>query len=180
MTEVPPAARAGAGRGVRRTALTVHVLCSVGWVGAVAGFLGLAVSAALGDGVFRSAMLIAAAVLTEAVVVPLALASTVSGVVSSLVSPWELWRRYWVVTKLVLTLVTTAVLLLQVRPIAAVGAAHARSLSGAPEQTIVAEGHAQLASLLVHGGGGVLVLILITILGIWKPRGEIPRPTSEA
>ncbi|MCF7547437.1 hypothetical protein [Pseudonocardia sp. WMMC193] len=142
--------------------------------------MALAVAAALGDGVFRSAMLIAATVLTEAVIVPLALASTVSGVVSSLVSPWGLWRHYWVITKLVLTLAATAVLLLQIRPIAALGAAHAGALASGASQAPVVEAHAQLASLLVHGGGGALVLVGITILGVWKPRGELRRPTSKA
>jgi hypothetical protein len=75
------------------------------------------------------------------------------------------------------TLVATGVLLLQLRPVPALGNAQVHALSFAPErrQSLAAEGHAGLASLLVHGGGGVVVLIVITILGIWKPRGELRR-----
>ncbi|WP_433505515.1 hypothetical protein ACQP04_02805 [Pseudonocardia halophobica] len=159
--------------------MTVHVLCSIGWVGAVAAFLALAVGAALSAGVFRSAMLVAAMVVTQAVIVPLALASTVSGVASSLVSPWGLWRHYWVITKLALTLAATGVLLLQVQPIAALGSTHALAISS-PGQPLVAEGHAGVASLLIHGTGGVVILIGIAILGIWKPRGELRRRTTNA
>ncbi|GAA4697267.1 hypothetical protein GCM10023215_39310 [Pseudonocardia yuanmonensis] len=155
--------------------MTVHLVCSLGWVGAVAAFLALAGGAAVSEGGLRSAMLVAAMVVTQTVILPLALASLVSGVVSSLVGPWGLWRHYWVVTKLVLTVVATGVLLLQVRPITALGTAHAHALSSPAGQTLAAGGHAGLASLLLHGGGGVLVLIGITILGIWKPRGEIRR-----
>jgi hypothetical protein len=149
-------------RTLRRPVLLAHVVCSVGWVGAVLAFVPLAVVAATGgeEELVRSAHL-AADLLVRLVIVPLALASLVTGVVSSLVSTWGLVRHYWVIVKLVLTVVATVVLLLQVGPIAtAAAAANAGSLPGGVG-----------ASMLVHAIGGISVLLVVTGLAVYKPRG---------
>lgn len=165
-------------RVIRKTALTAHVLCSVGWVGAVGAFLSLVVVASTTIGAKRAALLVAAAVVTQAVIVPLALASTVSGVLSSLVSPWGLVRHYWVLAKLALTSVATVVLLLQLRPILELGAQPVLDQAPGPSPTATVS---SLLSLLVHAGGGLVVLLVITILGLWKPRGQIrPRRPSRS
>lgn len=67
---------------VRKLALTAHVTTSVGWLGAVAAFLALAVTELAGDGgpTVRGAY-VAPDVLTWAAIVPLCLASLVTGVV---------------------------------------------------------------------------------------------------
>jgi ABC-type anion transport system duplicated permease subunit len=54
---------------------------------------------------------------TRFVIVPLSFASLVTGIVSSLGSPWGLFRHYWVVLKLAMTILATAVLLIHTRPI---------------------------------------------------------------
>jgi hypothetical protein len=99
-------------RRVRNASLTLHVASSVGWFGAVLVYLALGVGAVTSD----DSALVAAVYLTMdwaawVVLVPLAVASLVTGVVQSLVSPWGLLRHYWVVVKLVLTAVATAALL---------------------------------------------------------------------
>ena len=45
------------------------------------------------------------------VIVPLAIASLLTGVVQALATPWGLFRHYWVVIKLFLTVFATLVLL---------------------------------------------------------------------
>jgi hypothetical protein len=156
-------------RRLRLLALLAHVVCSVGWVGAVLAFIPLAVVAATGGGddVVRSAHL-AADLLVRIVIVPLALASLVTGVLSSLVSSWGLVRHYWVIVKLVLTTVATIVLLLQVEPIATAAAS-----AVAPDGGLLPEGAG--ASMLVHAIGGVVVLLVVTALAVYKPRGTTRR-----
>lgn len=152
--------------GARKLALTAHVASSVGWLGAVAAFLALAVVGLAGDDPrrVRSAYL---AMETTAgyVLVPLAFASLLTGLVQSLGTTWGLFRHYWVVVKLVVTAVATLVLLTQLGPIGSLAdAAVARGLSGADQRDA-------RMSLVVHAGGGLLVLLVPTVLSVYKPRG---------
>jgi hypothetical protein len=152
-------------RNLRKLALLAHVTCSVGWLGAVFAFISLAVAAVNSseDSTARGAYL-AADLLVRFVIVPLALGSVVTGVLSSLVSAWGLVRHYWVIAKLVLTVVATVVLLLQIEPIGA--AAHR---SAAPDGGPLPE--AAGLSMLVHAIGGAVVLLAVTALAVYKPRG---------
>ncbi len=100
--------------GLRKVALTVHVTTSVGWFGAVVAFLALALAgmASQDAPMVRAAYLVMGAI-TWGVIVPLALASLVTGVVSSLFTRWGLFRYYWVLLKLVITMLATLILLVQ-------------------------------------------------------------------
>ena len=154
------------GPGLRRAALTAHVGSSVGWLGAVAGFLALAVAGSTS----QNAAIVRAAypameVITRFVIVPLALAAVLTGVVSSLGNAWGLFRHYWVVAKLLVTVLATVVLLLQLPAIS--------YLADAAAQTALAGGDLREArlSLVVHAGGGLLVLLVPTALAVYKPRG---------
>ena len=151
---------------LRKLALTAHVASSVGWLGAVAAFLALAV-VGLAD---RDAQTVRAAYLAmepiaRFVIVPLAFASLATGIVQALGTPWGLFRHYWVLIKLFVTVLATAVLLLQVGPIGYVAdAARETTMSGA-------EFREARASLVAHAGGGLLVLLVPTALSVYKPRG---------
>jgi hypothetical protein len=98
--------------------------------------------------------------IVTAIIVPLALTSVLIGVVNSLGTSWGLFRHYWVLVKLLLTIVATTVLLLEIPTIrhladAAAVAADPRALPGS----------------LPHSIGGLVVLLLITILSVFKPQG---------
>jgi hypothetical protein len=56
-------------------------------------------------------------VITWYLIVPASFASLVTGVAGSLVSPWGLFRHYWVLIKLLITVPATALLILHTRPI---------------------------------------------------------------
>src|SRR5918997_572837 len=102
MTLAPP---------LRKLALTAHVTTSVGWLGAVAAFLALAIAGLAGDdGPTVRRAYVGAEVITWAVIVPLCLASLVTGVVQSLGTSWGLVRHWWVLIKLALTVVATGLL----------------------------------------------------------------------
>jgi hypothetical protein len=154
------------GPGLRKAALTVHVASSLGWLGAVGVFLTLAVAGTTSDeqGTIRAAY-VAMELATRFVIVPLALATVVSGVVQALGTPWGLLRHWWVVIKLVVTVVAVLVLLQQLDPI--------RSLGEAAAAAPLGDGDLEQArsSLVLHAGSGLLVLLVPTVLSIYKPRG---------
>ncbi len=97
---------------LRKLVLTAHVTFSVGWLGAVAAFLVFAIAGLTSQDIqiVRSAYL-AMDLTARFVIVPLAFASLVSGLIQSLGTPWGLFRHYWVLLKLLLTTFATIVLL---------------------------------------------------------------------
>ena len=146
---------------LRKVVLTAHVVTSVGWLGGVVAYLALDVVAVTSRdaGPVRAAYL-GMEVIGLFVIVPLALASVLIGIVNSLGTPWGLLRHYWVVAKLLLTVFAVTILLLETRTIghladAAASAADPRRLPGT----------------LVHSAGGLVVLLVITVLSVFKPRG---------
>ena len=151
---------------VRRFAAVAHVVSSVGWLGAVAAFLALAMTGLTTGSILtaRSAYL-AADTVTDAVILPFAFASLATGLVSSLGSPWGLVRHYWVLIKLVLTVLATVVLLVHVEPI--------RHLAGvAADGPVVGAGLQPLqVQLAMDAGAALAVLLVTTALGMYKPRG---------
>jgi ABC-type anion transport system duplicated permease subunit len=151
---------------MRRALLTAHVACSVGTMGAVAAFLALAITGVVSaDASLVAAVYPAMRLITWVVIVPLVLASLLSGVMQALGTQWGLLRHYWVLIKLVLNVLVVGVLALQLNGIdyLADAAAHGR-LEG------VAHGSVRL-SLVVHAAGGFVVLLTATILSVYKPRG---------
>jgi hypothetical protein len=154
---------------LREFMLTLHVISSVGFLGAVAAFTALAIAGATGrDMQTVNAFSLAMELVTSWVVVPMCLASLLTGLVQSLVSPWGLFRHYWVVVKLLLTILSTVVLLVHTKPIGVL----ARMAAGA-------EGSgADLAGLrfqlVVASGAALFVLLAATVLSIYKPRGLTP------
>src|SRR5215831_6100969 len=98
---------------VRQLALTVHLTCSVGWIGAVVAYLALGVAAATSQETqtVRAAW-IAMEVIGWWALVPLALGALLTGLVISLGTPWGLFRHYWVLLSLALTVLCAVVLLL--------------------------------------------------------------------
>ena len=148
---------------VRKLALTAHVVASVGWLGAAVAYLALAVAAlASSDGDLVRAAYLAFDATARFAIVPLAFASLVTGIVQALGTTWGLFRHYWVVVKLALTILATAVLLLHlptVSHLAAVAQENARPDRGG------------LGGEAVHAGGGVAVLLAAAVLAVFKPRG---------
>jgi len=152
--------------GLRKLALTAHVTSSIGWFGAVATFLALAVAGLTSrDAQLARASYLAMQVTTWFVIVPLALASLLSGVVSSLCTKWGLFRYYWVLLKLVITVLATLVLLVHTRPI--------DLLAGAAATTAVlgADLHSQQLQMVIASGAALVVLLVLTALSVYKPRG---------
>lgn len=153
--------------GLRKATLTVHLTASVGWIGAVVAYLALVISAVTSRDLqtVRTAYL-AMDVIDWSVIVPLALAALLTKLVMSLGTPWGLFRHYWVVISLVLTICATVILLLHMPTVSAT-ADVARGATGAAELGGFGGDRPQR-------GGGLLVLLLITMLNVYKPRGVTP------
>lgn len=148
---------------VRKLALTTHVTTSVGWLGAVVAFLALAVAGLTSqDGQTVRAAYLSMEALGRYVLVPLAAASLFSGLVQSLGSSWGLFRHYWVLTKLLMTVFATVVLLAYLRTLGYL-ADVATSGNG--------EGVLPSPSPLLHSGAALVVLLVAAVLSVYKPRG---------
>lgn len=151
---------------LRKFTLVTHVASSVALLGAVAAFLVLAITGLVNEnGEIVRAAYIAMNIIAEDVIVPLALASLLVGIVAALGTPWGLLRHYWVLAKLVLTLFGTAVLLIQMPRIGLVAAAAATSASSS------ADYRADRLTLMLHSVGGLLVLLAPLGLSFYKPPG---------
>ncbi len=150
---------------LRKAALAIHITVSVGWVGAVAAYIALDATAATSQDpqLLRTAYL-GMGPITSSVIVPAAFATLATGIVSSLGTKWGLFRHYWVVISLVLTAVATLILLSATRTVdyfVSVAADPAAS----PGQVLA------LGNTLVHSVGGIVVLLMILVLNVFKPRG---------
>ena len=155
---------------IRKAALTAHVTASVGWLGAVAAFLALAI-AGLTDhrpqavGGAYTAMQITG----WYVIVPLSIACLATGIGQSLGTPWGLLRHYWVLIKLVITLLATALLLIHMSVVDTVADATANgSLSGG-------DLHAMRVQLVVDASAALVALLVTVSLSVAKPRGMTNR-----
>lgn len=93
------------GASTRRLTLILHIVTSVGWLGAVAAFLVLSmVGLNSEDNSLVRAAFASMDLLGRYLIVPLSLAALSSGILQSLTTQWGLFRHYWVVTKLALTI----------------------------------------------------------------------------
>ncbi len=155
---------------LRKFVLTAHVVSSVGWLGAVITFVGITFVALNSQDAqtLRGALLMMEPI-GWYVLVPLAFASLLTGLVQSLGTTWGLIRHYWVLYKLVIAVVSTIVLVLflitTLDPVIS-GAANPassvdelRALAGTPKD------HALLA---LSG------LLVATVLAVYKPRAMTP------
>jgi len=153
--------------GYRKLALTVHVTSSVGWLGAVAAFLTLSIAGLVSDdeATVRGAYLVMR--LTGwYLLVPLSLASLLTGLVSSLGTTWGLFRHYWVLAKLVINVVATAVLLLYMQTLDSLAALVGDTTRSGADLLGVRD-----PSPVLHAGAALLLLLLASVLAIYKPRG---------
>jgi len=152
--------------GLRKFALTAHVTSSIGWFGGVAAFLALAVAGLTSqDRELVRAAYLAMDVTTWFVIVPLALVSLLSGVVSSLGTKWGLFRYYWILAKLLITILATIILLIHTQPIELLATASAKTT------VFSAYLQRQQLQLVVASIAALVVLLVLTVLSYYKPRG---------
>ena len=151
---------------LRKLALTAHVTVSVGWLGAAAAFLALAIAALMSGGAetVRGAY-VGMEVVGWYVIVPFCLAALVTGLVVSLGTPWGLFRYYWVLLKFLITVVSTLILFGFTSTLSSLG-------NLAADTTLsIDQLRALNQSPAIHSGGGLLALLVTTILAVYRPWG---------
>lgn len=150
--------------GLRKFALTAHVTSTFGWLGAIAGFLALAVSGLTS----RDAQTVRGAYLAMEligwyVLVPLCVASLLTGLVMSLGTPWGLFRHYWVLIKFLITGISALILFMYTRTLSHLGTLAA--------DTTLSVDELRNPSPVLHAGAALLALLVATALSVYKPRG---------
>jgi uncharacterized membrane protein len=146
---------------LRKTVLTTHVATSVGWLGAVLAYLALDITAVTSQDISTVRGAYAAMEVTVLyVIVPLALTSVLIGMVNALGTPLGLFRHYWVLVKLLLTVFAATVLLIETQTVSHL--AETAASSADPRE---------LPGTLLHSIGGLVVLLITVILSVFKPRG---------
>lgn len=150
--------------GLRRLTLTVHLVASVGWIGASLTYVGLGLAAVTShDPALVRATWTAMDIAGWFVIVPMALLALSSGVVLAMGTGWGLVRHYWVLISLGLTMFAAGVTVLHM-PAVSDQAADVRRATDAE----IAGG---FGGDLFHSGLGVFVLLVIASLNVYKPRG---------
>ncbi|MEU0396930.1 hypothetical protein ABZ208_29890 [Streptomyces sp. NPDC006208] len=150
---------------LRKAVLTAHVTFSLGWLGAVAAFLALAIAglASSSPATVRGAY-VSMELVGWTVIVPLAVASLLTGLVQSVGTVWGLLRHHWVIAKLLITALATLLLLVHMQPVGHLADAARAALSGGEMEGIrvqlVADAVAATVALLTAAG-----------LSVFKPRG---------
>jgi hypothetical protein len=154
---------------LRKFALTAHIASSVGWLGAVAAFLTMAIAGLTsGDAQMVRSVYLAMQLTGWFVIVPFNLASLLTGLVMSLGTKWGLFRHYWVLAKFLINILATVLLLLHMKLVNHMaGVAVEKTLSNA-------DLHGLRIQLVADAAAALLVLLVATTLAVYKPRGMTP------
>jgi hypothetical protein len=148
---------------VRKAALAVHLTVSVGWIGGVVCYLvlGLWATRTTEEQSIRAAWAAMDTVGWYALV-PLAVASLATGLLMALGTRWGVFRHYWVVISLILTIIAVVVLVLHMPDVTATAQLAA---TGSADQLD------DLGGDLAHPAIGLVLLLVVQTLNIYKPRG---------
>ncbi|GAA2582244.1 hypothetical protein Stube_32380 [Streptomyces tubercidicus] len=148
-------------RPVRRAVLVLHLAVSVSWLGLTLGLLALGITGyTTGSPEMATVAYRAMKIFGDWLVLPLALASLVSGLVLSLGTAWGLARHRWVVAKFWLTLITVLLSAFSLRP--GINQAAAEAAAGTPAPDI---------SLVVAPSVATATYLFITAISVLKPWG---------
>lgn len=154
------------GRKARQILVFLHVAVSVGWMGAGAANVVLAMTAGYTSTVeIRRVCYLMIDQIDLFLVIPLAFAALATGVVLSLLTPWGLTRYWWVLVKLVLTVAVI------VYSTFGVGVWVIESI----EATAAGARESAVAGPLAYGAAlNIVAFLLMTWVSVAKPWGTTP------
>lgn len=144
----------------RRALLSIHIVSAVALLGADAVVLALGIAAL--DGWEPSTVYPAMHLVARDLMAPLAVLALISGVTLAVTSRWGLFRHAWVTTKLIVTTLGTIAILAALVP--GTGRAANAAMSGgtlAQRQEVL---------FVLVPTVTVSLLVLNTVLGVYKPR----------
>jgi hypothetical protein len=116
------------------------------------------------------------------VLVPLAFASLLTGFVQSLGTTWGLVRHYWVLFKLLINVFATIVLLMYTQTLGYLADLARQATLSSDDLGLL-----QTPSVVIHAALALLVLLVATVLAVYKPRGmtlygrrkQLERPAAQ-
>jgi hypothetical protein len=150
---------------LRKFVLTAHITFAVGWLGAVAGFLALAIVGLKSqDTQIMNSAYLGMDLIARFVILPLSFAPLITGPILSLGTPWGLFRHYWILAKLFITILSTILLLIHMQPIS-----HLSHL--AMDGTIAGADPGLRIQMIAASGAALVALVVATALAVYKPRG---------
>jgi hypothetical protein len=155
---------------LRKFVLTAHVTSSVGWLGAVAVFLALAVIGLTSqDAETVRAVYLVMEPAAWFVLAPLAFASLLTGLVQSLGTTWGLFRHYWVLFKFLINVSAIVVLLMYTQTLSYLADVAAETTLSSDDLGVL-----RTPSVVLHSALALLLLLVATVLAVYKPRGMTP------
>lgn len=153
---------------LRRFVLTAHITFAVGWFGAVAGFLALALTGLRSqDAQIMNSAYIGMDLIARFVILPLSFAPLITGPILSLGTPWGLFRHYWILAKLLITILSIIILLIHMRPISYLSHVAADGALSAVEPSLRIQ-------MVAASGAAMVALLAATALAVYKPKGMTP------
>jgi hypothetical protein len=147
--------------------LTTHITFSIGWFGTVAAFLALSIAGLSGNEQVVRACYIGMDLIAWFIILPFCICSLLTGLAQSLFTAWGLFKHYWIVVKLVLTLIATLVLLAHMQPITYLAKVAADTPLSLPELMNLR------IRLIADAGAAMFVLLATTAISVYKPWGKI-------
>lgn len=146
----------------RKLALTLHVISTMIWLGSAAAYIPIAIYVLTNQDVelVQSAIQIMSWIVNF-IIVPTAFASLLTGVALSLGTRWGLFRHYWIIFKLLLTVIAVFFLIGYTR-----GLSEMASIASNVDLSVL-----QDREHIAHTIGGLVVLIVATVLSVYKPKG---------
>jgi hypothetical protein len=150
----------------------VHIIVAIGALATDAILLTLAITGlAAGDADLIRAAYLTMDLLASVVLIPLALATLLTGILLGWSSSWGIARYYWVLTKLILALTAATAAVFVLRPTLNEAAAAALGVSLAD---LPSAGIGQIAARAATSSAvGVSLLTTAALLAFYKPWGRI-------
>ncbi|MGV9215053.1 hypothetical protein ACTFTM_24600 [Micromonospora sp. RB23] len=143
----------------RKALLTLHLVTSLGWLGADLVLLTLGIAAQRGAD--PAVVYPVAGLVGTVLFAPLSVLVWLIGVASALLTPWGLLRYRWVVIKLVITTVMVGLVLFLLTP----NLRHAAALGAALPAR-------DRADLVIAPAVSTTLMIIATVLSTYKPWGR--------
>lgn len=158
--------------GGRNLLLTVHIVVSVGLIGADGALVVLGLSGLTsGTPELIRASYLSMELLVDTILLPATIAALATGVLLALGTSWGLARYYWVLGKFFLTIVALTAVVTLLRPRVREAALHA---SQAFPTDLVATGLGQIGvGAAIRPTVAMVILLLIVTLAMYKPWGPI-------
>lgn len=160
----------------KRWLVSLHVLCSVAFMGPVIGYLALmAVAATTGDGRMLSGAYAMMHVLDLKVVRPGAVLTALTGVLLSVLTNWGLVRYYWIIAKEALTVAIIAIGAFWLQfPLSRAAQTAADGMSALQNPAFVSARNQLWVGILIQ----LVLLAAAVIISVFKPWGRVAGENS--